>query len=343
MEDTALIIIVTYNSENFIEKCLFSIANQNFKNYFLLIIDNNSSDLTVDRIKQYKNAESRISSSNFKIIKLKKNLGFSGGVNYGVFNYFSRRNKISAENFKYLILLNPDLILDEDALSDLVYTLKTNNMNQSTNIGVAGGLILDYNTGEPSHLGGRIDPNFITSHIKNTGLIDLNSIVEKNKNYGMEKLNFINADYVTGALFATQMRLFVKLGGFDIGYKPAYFEELDYCLKVKRLGLSIMVNPFAFAKHFEGASSGKFSGKFYYFYHRNRIRCAIINSSFSSILKIFFKYEIAWLKSQTIKNQPPALIRSYLINWLFCPYYLIIKIKNFTRVAKLKKIYPTIN
>ena len=77
MEDRALIIIVTYNSENFIEKCLFSIASQNFKNYFLLIIDNNSGDLTVERIKEYKNAESRISSSNFKLIQMNKNLGFS--------------------------------------------------------------------------------------------------------------------------------------------------------------------------------------------------------------------------------------------------------------------------
>jgi len=340
MEDCALIIIVTYNSENFIEKCLFSIANQNFKNYFLLVIDNNSADLTVDRIKQYKNAESRISSSNFKLIKLKKNLGFSGAVNYGVFNYFSGKNKVNAVDFKYLVLLNPDLILDEDALFNLIHVIKTDKVDYGTHIGVAGGLILDYNNSKVSHLGGKIDYNFITSHIKSEGLIELDRIVGKDISYSMEKINLINADYVTGALFATQMHLFVKLGGFDTGYRPAYFEELDYCLKVKRLGFDIVVNPFAFAKHFEGASSGKFSGNFYYFYHKNRVRCAIINSSFTSILKIFFKYEIIWLKSKATRSQISALIRSYLINWLFCPYYLIIKFRNFARIAALKKTYP---
>ncbi|MCE5328891.1 glycosyltransferase family 2 protein [bacterium] len=340
MEDCALIIIVTYNSENFIEKCLFSIANQNFKNYFLLVIDNNSGDSTVDRIKQYKNAESRISSTNFKLVQLNKNLGFSGAVDYGVFNYFSKKSRISTDNFKYLILLNPDLIIDEDALINLIYALKTDKEEGCENyIGAAGGLILDYSNGEPSHLGGKIDFNFITSHIKNTDLINLNKIVEKDNNYVTGKSDFIDVDYATGALFATRMFLFLKLGGFDTGYRPAYFEELDYCLKVKRLGFGVVVNPFAFAKHFESASSGKFSDNFYYFYHKNRIRCAIINSNFLNILKIFFKYEIIWLKSKATRNQIPALIKSYLINWLFCPYYLIIKIKNFIIIARLKKIY----
>lgn len=339
MQNKALIIIVTYNSENFIEKCLFSIASQNFKNYFLLVIDNNSSDLTVNTIKQYKNAESRISSSSFKLIQMKKNTGFSGALNYGVFNYFSSKSKISSRDFEYLILLNPDLILDEDTLDNLIFTLDKSNELRYGNAGVAGGLILDYNTGIPTHIGGKIEFNFITSHIRNLKGIDFNKIVEKDNSYFKENLRFFDADYVTGALFATKMSLFKNLGGFDSGYKPAYFEELDYCMKVKRLGLNILVNPFAFARHFEGASSGKFSKDFYYFYHRNRIRCAIINSNFINIFKIFFKYEILWLNTKAEKKQTPALLKAYLFNWLFCPYYLIIKIKNFFRIVKLKKMY----
>lgn len=339
MEETALIVVVTYNSENFVEKCLFSIASQNFKNYFLLIIDNNSSDLTVNRIKQYKNAESRISSSNFKLIQMKKNIGFSGAVNYGVSYYFSKKNKLSPESCKYLILLNPDMILDEDTLVNLIYTFNHDSKNPQKTTGVAGGMILDYSTNEISHLGGKVEFNFITSHIKNAGSIDINKITGSDRVNLREKVNFISADYVTGALFATQMSLFKNLGGFDTGYRPAYFEELDYCLKVKKLGLNVLVNPLAFARHFEGASSGKFSADFYYFYHKNRIRCAIINSNFTGILKIFFKSEICWLKSGAAKNQSSALARAYLTNWLFCPYYLIIKIKNFIKIARLRKIY----
>lgn len=338
MENAALIIVVTYNSENFIEKCLFSIASQNFKNYFLLVIDNKSIDLTVERIKQYKNAESRISSSNFKLISLKKNIGFSGAVNYGVFNFLNK-NKSLALNFEYLILLNPDMVLDENTLINLIDTFSSQNESMGQDIGVAGGMILEYGKNSISHLGGIIEFNFITSHIKGKDGINMENIISGQEEDQKEEADFINADYVTGALFATKMSLFKKLGGFDIGYRPAYFEELDYCLKIKRTGLKVLVNPLAFARHFEGASTGKWTTNFYYFYHKNRIRCAIINSGFLNILKIFFKSEILWLKSGAAKNYTMPLVRAYLFNWLFCPYYMIIKIINMVRITRIRKTF----
>jgi len=337
MENAALIIVVTYNSENFIEKCLFSIASQNFKNYFLLVIDNKSSDLTIERIKEYKNAESRISSLNFKLLSMKKNIGFSGAVNFGVFNFLNKNKQVS-QNFKYLILLNPDMVLDENTLVNLINTFDSQNENLSQQIGVAGGMILDYSKNSISHLGGRIDFNFITTHIKSKDGINMESIISGRNDYQNRESHLISADYVTGALFATEISLFKKLGGFDTGYRPAYFEELDYCLKIKRAGFKVLVNPQAFARHFEGASSGKFTKNFYYFYHKNRIRCAIINSGFLNILKIFFKSEILWLKSGAAKNYSMSMVRVYLFNWLFCPYYMIIKIVNIIRIASVKKI-----
>jgi len=338
-DDSALVIVVAYNSENFIEKCLFSIASQNFKNYFLLVIDNKSTDLTVERIKEYKNAESRISSSNFKLIKLEKNIGFSGAVNYGVFNYFSIKNKPNAAEFKYLILLNPDMVLDENTLSSLIDTFNIQSLNGRKDTGAAGGMILDYNKNSVSHLGGKIEFNFITSHVKVKDGIDMERIISGKQEADRTGSDFISTDYVTGALFATKMMLFKKLGGFDTGYRPAYFEELDYCLKIKRSGFKVLVNPFAFARHFESASIGKFTAGFYYYYHKNRLRCLIINSGFLNILKIFFKVEINWLKSGAARNYKKSLTRAYLINWLFCPYYMIIKIRNIIKISGLKKLF----
>jgi O-antigen biosynthesis protein len=338
MENTALIIVVTYNSEKFIEKCLFSIASQNFKNYFLLVIDNKSTDLTVERIKQYKNAESRISTSNFKLISLGKNIGFSGAVNYGVFNFLNKNHSF-AQNFKYLILLNPDMVIDENTLINLIDTFNHQDENMGQLTGVAGGMILEYDRNSISHLGGRIEFNFITNHVKDNGEINLESIISGQEEAQKTETGFINADYVTGALFATKMTLFKKLGGFDTGYRPAYFEELDYCLKIKRIGLKVLVNPMAFARHFEGASSGKWTANFYYFYHKNRIRCAIINSGFINILKIFFKSEILWLKSGAARNYKMALVKAYLFNWLFCPYYMIIKFINMVRIMRIRRAF----
>ncbi|HJX02047.1 MAG TPA: glycosyltransferase, partial [Candidatus Humimicrobiaceae bacterium] len=87
MSIKSLIVIVTYNSKNFIEGCLRSIVGQDYKNWFLIIIDNASEDNTITKIREFRNASTEITSSNFKFTTLKKNIGFSGAVNRAVFNY----------------------------------------------------------------------------------------------------------------------------------------------------------------------------------------------------------------------------------------------------------------
>ena len=50
------------------------------------------------------------------------------------------------------------------------------------------------------------------------------------------------SDYVTGAFFATVFSLFRDSGGFDRGYRPVYFEELDYCLRLREAGWKVVSN-----------------------------------------------------------------------------------------------------
>ena len=49
------IIIPTYNQGNFLEKCIKSCLNQTYKNFEIVIIDNNSTDITQDILKKYEN------------------------------------------------------------------------------------------------------------------------------------------------------------------------------------------------------------------------------------------------------------------------------------------------
>ena len=86
------IIVLTYNSENFIDDCLTSLQKNwplNTKKE-ILVIDNNSKDKTVEEIKKYKN--------DIKLFELKKNKGFAKGVNFGI-----KKSKYSK-----VIILNPD-------------------------------------------------------------------------------------------------------------------------------------------------------------------------------------------------------------------------------------------
>jgi len=371
MEDKNLIVIVTYNSGNFIEDCLVSIAEQDYKNWQLVIIDNNSSDDTVHRIRHLRNQTTAFDAENFKLTTLRKNIGFARAVNHAVFSSIrvrsGRKKEKNSAGFDYLILLNPDICLLPGALKNLTATFK--GEGRST-IGACGGLILDYEKDIVQHLSGKITPNFITYHDgAGISLSDIDQktvadIGDKKRPYDLDagrtrdtvtkdnnisstpvgernikdakKADIVEADYVTGAFFATRFSLFTGAGGFDRGYRPVYFEELDYCLKLKEAGWQIVSNMRARCRHFEGASIKKFSSRFYRHYHKNRIRCAVINLDVLEFIRFFIPAELRWLIRKATKDQALPVLYAYFINTLLLLYNLGVKIKNYFILNKIE-------
>ncbi|MEA2089021.1 MAG: glycosyltransferase [Patescibacteria group bacterium] len=101
--------LLTYNGEKYLHDCFNSILAQDYKNFALLIIDNNSSDNSAEIIKKFqtKFADSQI---DFRFIQNKKNLGFIKGHNQA----------IELSDSKYILVLNQDLILAENYLKKIV-------------------------------------------------------------------------------------------------------------------------------------------------------------------------------------------------------------------------------
>ena len=381
MKDKSLIVIVTYNSADFIEDCLISITEQDYREWQLAMVDNDSSDDTVKRIRHLWNQTTAFNAENFRLITLKKNIGFARAVNHAVFNVIrtaagaedkkssnkrssSRHNRAILSRkgqrgisgyrtyadkrggravgdlFDHLILLNPDICLLPGALKNLTGTF---NRAGGRQIGACGGLILDYEKDVVQHLAGRITPNFITYH-EGVG-ISLSSldrgpgddnISGHAVGGGTIKEELMEADYVTGAFFATRFSLFVRAGGFDKGYRPVYFEELDYCLKLKEAGWRIVSDLSARCRHFEGASVKKFSGRFYRHYHKNRIRCAVINLDIPEFIRFFIPAELKWLLRSATGDQALPVLYAYFINKLLLLYNLGVKIKNYLILNKIE-------
>lgn len=75
------VIIPTYNSEEYLKECLDSLINQTFKDFEIIIVDNNSTDNTINKVKEYKNKYSNIS-----LVRLDKNLKQGIARNIGVQN-----------------------------------------------------------------------------------------------------------------------------------------------------------------------------------------------------------------------------------------------------------------
>ena len=333
-----LIILVTFNSEKFIEKCLNSILSSNYKNWFLILIDNNSKDSTLYKIRNYVENSRELKSINFRLINLDKNIGFSAAVNYAVFHIIMKEKQDLYKNLKYLILINPDLQLGSKALENLILPFNQSELNYNK-IGAVGGMILEYEGNKIQHFGGDFSDNFITYHLEQGKEFKKDSLSSKNEQ--IHDLKEVN--YITGALFSTKFSIFKDMGGFDSGYRPVYFEELDYCLKLKKIGMKIVVNPLSISRHFEGASIEKFSANFYKYYHKNRVRCGIINYSTRNFFRLFLTRELEWLKHDVTKEQYSALAYAYFLNFLFLPYNLLIKLKNYLIIKKLSLKYNKFN
>ena len=63
-------------------------------------------------------------------------------------------------------------------------------------------------------------------------------------------------DYVSGALLATPRKLFADLGGFDPDFAPGYYEDTDYCFRLREQRYGIYYQPEAVIVHLEGATAG---------------------------------------------------------------------------------------
>lgn len=99
--------ILTYNGESLIEDCLQSVLDQTYENLEILVIDNASTDKTVEKIR----------NSPIRIIKNKENLGFAAGHNLGI-----RESK-----GEYVLCLNQDVVLDKNFVKYAIEAMEKDN------------------------------------------------------------------------------------------------------------------------------------------------------------------------------------------------------------------------
>ena len=100
------VIIVNYNGKKFLEKCLESLCKVNYENFEIIVVDNNSTDGSVELVT--KNYPSII------LLKLNSNKGFAEPNNIGA--------KIA--NGKYLLFLNNDTIVTPNFISEMVQVIE---------------------------------------------------------------------------------------------------------------------------------------------------------------------------------------------------------------------------
>lgn len=234
------IILVSYNTVAYITRALASVYQETLETSFeVIVVDNASTDDSVAVLRQQ--------FPQIKLIESKQNLGFAGGVRLGV----------AQASGHYLLLLNPDTVILDNAIDKLVKFAQ-----QYPNNGIWGGVTLNNDLSLNSQHAWE-KPTFKNLLFSALGLSKTfnKSAFFNSANYGDWARDSIKeVDILSGCFFLTTRQLWDQLGGLDASFFM-YAEEADYCLKAKALGYQPIVTPDARIIHHGGVSHSHFSGK----------------------------------------------------------------------------------
>ncbi|MBN2468462.1 MAG: glycosyltransferase family 2 protein [Deltaproteobacteria bacterium] len=222
------IVIVTWNSEGHLQQCLESIGNQTYQDYEVIIVDNNSrNDVTALIYGTF---------PHLSVIRNKENLGFCTACNQG----------IRASRGEFILILNPDVVLEPDCVRELVTFL-----SNDARYGSVGGKLLLAINGEKS------------TSIDSTGLFlgrDFRARDRGNLQQDRGQYNRSGGVFaVCGAavLFRRDALEGAKVGDeyFDEDFF-AYYDDLDLGWRMRLFGYENGYTPRAIAYHVRGGSGG---------------------------------------------------------------------------------------
>lgn len=231
------IITVNYKQAGVTIAFLESLRNISYPNIEVLVVDNGSGGDDAAQIRE--------SAPWANIIASNDNLGFAGGNNLGV-------GKSKGE---LLLFINNDVEVSADFLEPLV------SIMQQPDVGMASPKIKFF---------------YAPDTIQYAGSTPLSAITMRNRaiGWGQKDDGQFNMQHVTayahGAAMITSREVISKVGTMYDGYF-LYYEELDWCERIKRAGYKIMYIPESVIYHKESVSTGKQSPLKTYYINRNRL------------------------------------------------------------------------
>ncbi|GAB5459479.1 MAG: glycosyltransferase family 2 protein [Henriciella sp.] len=233
---TFTVIIVNYNGGEFVQGALSSLAQQTFRDFEILLIDNNSTDGSADTL-------DASGLPSFKLLKEKENHGFASANNMGA----------KLARGKWLALLNPDAVAEPDWLEK---TFAATERHPDCNVFACGQRSLD----DPSKLDGTGDAYLVFGIPWRGGFEYPISALPKEDG---------NCFSPCGASAVYLRETFLRHGGFDERFF-CYCEDVDLGLRMQLSGEKCIFVPSALIWHKGGGTSGRNS--YFTTFHGNRNR-----------------------------------------------------------------------
>ena len=227
------VIIIAYNSCDFIPACLKSVrdACEGIDSQ-IIVLDNGSNEPIIPEIKNF--------FPEVEWIDSKENLGFGKGCNLA--------EKHATK--PYLFFINPDTIISKNAFREML-----NFMEEHPDAGTVGCRILNED-GSLQWACRRSFPTIVSAVSKTIGLA---ALFPKSKTLASYNMTYADPDEMTevdaisGSFFCIRRDVYEKLNGFDEDFFM-YGEDLDLCFRTKQMGLKNYYTPVTNILHFKGQS-----------------------------------------------------------------------------------------
>ncbi|MDQ2808391.1 MAG: glycosyltransferase family 2 protein, partial [Chloroflexota bacterium] len=260
---TVAVVVVNYNTPDEVPACLDALAALDYPRLEMLLVDNGADGgRTVALGDRY---------PALRVLTAPRNLGFAGGANLGW----------AATDAAVLAVVNPDVRVQPGWLRAMVAGLQDHADERA---GIVGGKLL-YPDGRVQHAGGTFAFPAATTALIGRGEPD-----------GVAFAHPHEMPYVTGGALAITRAAYSALGGFDAGYWPAYFEDLDLCTRAWDAGYSVWYIPSAVATHAESVSLTHGGPAYFRAYQRNRLRYVLRHYDAAQIATAFAPAEEARLR-----------------------------------------------
>jgi len=254
------IITVVWNRAELTLRCLAALAAHTDVAMEVIVVDNASTDETPQLLAQV---------DGIIVIKNDSNLGFPEGNNVGA----------RAARGAFLVFLNNDAELAPGSLTSLMHTAR-----RDRSIGAVGGKLI-WPDGRLQEAGSIVWADGACEGYGRGG----DPLAPE---YNFER----QVDFCSGALLLTPRTVFEKLGGFDNRYRPMYYEDADYCVRLWSSGYRVAYQPKAFAVHYEFGSASSPQESF----ERQRAR-----------RPMFIGLHHQWLSSQLPRDDGVLAARSH--------------------------------
>ena len=223
------IIIPNKDSKSDLKKCIDSILKSSYQNYEIVIVENNSKTKEIfdyyDKIQK--------DNDNIKVVSIKIDK-----FNYSLINNFGVKNSKG----EYIVLLNNDTkVLSNDWMEEML------GICQRDDVGIVGAKLL-YPDFKVQHAGVVVGIGGVAGHV--------NVNIAENEEGYFSRANVINNfSAVTAACLMIKRSIFEKIDGLDENLQVA-FNDIDLCMKVRKLKYLIVFTPYAKLMHYESKTRG---------------------------------------------------------------------------------------